>query len=63
MIHVADYLITHEMYVSKIREQTAQILSDYTEVMERSPTDDSENLLAVPSLLLYSPPATCAQYL
>jgi hypothetical protein len=50
------------MYVSKIREQTAQILSDYTEVVERSPVDDGENLLTVPNVLLYSTPAPCTQY-
>jgi hypothetical protein len=56
------YVITHAMYVPKNGEQTAQIMPDYTEVMERSPMDDGDNLLVVPNLLLYSPPAPCAQY-
>jgi len=62
VIHMADYLITHDTYVRKNREQTAQILSDYTEVMERSPTDNVDYLLAVRNLLLCSAPAPCAQY-
>jgi hypothetical protein len=56
------YVINHEMYISTNGEQTARMMSDYTGVMERSPMDDGDNLLAVPNLLLYSPPAPCAQY-
>jgi hypothetical protein len=56
------YVITHEMFVSANSDQTARIISDNTEVMERSPMDDGDDLLAVPNLLLYSPPAPYVLY-